>query len=112
MTGSAAASPRTNFAYVPDEHVKNEGEDDFYNSKVTLITKFGKENLNCNDTGANIKTTVFEVCGDIWNDPEYWYFIPNSYEMQQTVQITGNAVDCQSKEYVGLTEVHVTTVEE
>lgn len=82
ITGLAAGSPRTNFAYVSDD-VK-------VGDVVTLTSREGRPNLNCNDAGANIRTTEWSVNGD--DDP--WYFIPNGYKGGERVEVTGEAIGC------------------
>lgn len=113
LAGSATGSPLVNFAYVPDDHTSDtndDGEEDTVDGAVaTLVSKEGTKKINCNDAGANIKTAVWEV--DVEKGPsadETWYFIPNSYEEGDVVEITGNAIDCQSMEAGHLTEVEVT----
>lgn len=98
LTGSAAGSPRTNFAYV--------GDDVTVGDVVTLRERRGRPNLNCNDAGANIRTTAWEVSGD---DDGAWYFIPNGYKGGETLEVVGVAIQCADAELADK-EVQVTQV--
>lgn len=97
LAGEAAGSPKTNFAYV--------SEDVGVGDRVTLEERGDRPNLNCNDAGANIRTTEWDVSGD----DDSWYFIPNGYKGGETVEVTGEAVGCESTELADK-EVQVTQV--
>lgn len=98
VTGQAAGSPQTNFAYVSDDVRKGD--------KVTLETREGRPNLNCNDAGANIRTTAWSVSGDVDGT---WYFIPNGYKGDEEVRVTSEAIVCADSERADK-EVQVTKV--
>lgn len=86
MTGTAAASPRTNFAYVSNDVEVGD--------VVTLESRGGRPNLNCNDAGANIRTTEWTVSFDDGSGNDTWYFIPNGYSGGEEVEVTGEAISC------------------
>lgn len=98
LAGSAAGSPRTNFAYVDSDVSVGE--------EVTLEERTGRPNLNCNDTGANIRTTAWKVSGD---DDGTWYFIPNGYKGGETVEVVGVAIQCADSDLADK-EVQVTQI--
>lgn len=80
LAGNSAWSPLTNFAYGPG-HVS-------VGDVVTLQARTGnRPNLNCNDAGANIRTTEWRVStGDLW------YTIPNGYKGGEEVEVVAEAI--------------------
>lgn len=99
LTGGAAGSPRINFAYVSKDVVVGD--------RVTLDELQGRPNLNCNDAGANIRTSGWSVSGD---HDATWYFIPNGYKGGETVEVTGEAITCEDSDLADK-EVQVERVE-